>query len=485
MIGGGPAPSASQKAGLVRDDFGLHKIIVAVTKSGKLFGIDNLTGKQHWIKYIPELEGFTDDIGIQLVTQRTSKHFPLPPQCAVVGKNRKTGNGLIFQFNPMNGHALEKGLIELNYPIQQFTLLPRVDANNLKGILLLDNNNVVRVIPEASANLVNDLYVFTADRNTATISGFAIQYDNNRLQAVPTWKVHLGSQGNQQKILKIASKNPIEHVHSQGRVLADRSVLYKYLNPNLVAIVTQGPDPIHKFILNVHLLDVVSGALIFSMSHRRAHGPVNIVHSENWLTYTFYNEKVRRYEVATVELYEGKTQANSTVWSSLGSPPLPLVERQIYIIPAQVATMRETITEKGITNKHVLIGLASGNIVEMPWALLDPRRPSTNPEKAREEGIIPYMPELPLQQESMINYNQTVQRLQGIHAAPSGLESTCLVIAYGLDIFVTRVAPSRTFDLLKEDFDYFLITVVLLALIIASYISKHLASKKIIKQAWK
>lgn len=434
---------------------------------------------------MPELEGFNNEIGIQLVVQRTSKYYPLSAQCVVVGKHRKTGNGVIFQFNPINGQPLEKGLIELNYPIQQFTLLHRLDSNFLKGLVLLDNNNVVHVIPESSASLVNDLYMFTADRNTGVIAGFAIQYDKNRLQAVPTWKVHLGSQGNQQKILTIASKNPIEHVHSQGRVLADRSVLYKYLNPNLVAVVTQGPDPIHKYILNVHTLDVVSGAIIFSMSHRRAQGPVQIVHSENWLTYTFYNEKVRRYEVAAVELYEGKTQANSTVWSSLGSPPLPLVERQIYIIPAQVATMKETITEKGIANKHVLFGLTSGNIIEMPWALLDPRRPSTNPEKAREDGIIPYMPELPLQQESMINYNQTVQRLRGIHAAPSGLESTCLVIAYGLDLFVTRVAPSRTFDLLKEDFDYFLITVVLLGLIIASYITKHLASKKIIKQAWK
>lgn len=55
-----------------------------------------------------------------------------------------------------------------------------------------------------------------------------------------------------------------------------------------------------------------------------------------------------------MELYEGKTQANSTVWSSLYSPPIPLVERQTYIFPANIAALRETITEKGITNKHVL-----------------------------------------------------------------------------------------------------------------------------------
>jgi ER membrane protein complex subunit 1, C-terminal len=57
---------------------------------------------------------------------------------------------------------------------------------------------------------------------------------------------------------------------------------------------------------------------------------------------------------ATVELYEGKTQANSTVWSSLNSPPLPICERQSYIIPTHVTALKETITEKGITSKHVL-----------------------------------------------------------------------------------------------------------------------------------
>lgn len=31
-----------------------------------------------------------------------------------------------------------------------------------------------------------------------------------------------------------------EQVHSQGRVLGDRSVLYKYLNPNLVVVITEG-----------------------------------------------------------------------------------------------------------------------------------------------------------------------------------------------------------------------------------------------------
>jgi len=37
-----------------------------------------------------------------------------------------------------------------------------------------------------------------------------------------------------------------EHVHSQGIVLADRSVLYKYLNPNLAVVVAEGVDSASK-----------------------------------------------------------------------------------------------------------------------------------------------------------------------------------------------------------------------------------------------
>lgn len=114
-------------------------------------------------------------------------------------------------------------------------------------------------------------------------------------------------------------KSTIEHVHSQGRVLNDRSVLYKYINPNLVAVATQGPDSIHKCndslfhsrkiiethfyfshtdVLNIHLIDVVSGTIVTSLTHRRAKGPIHMVHSENWLVYSYYNDKVRRTEIS-------------------------------------------------------------------------------------------------------------------------------------------------------------------------------------------
>ncbi|XP_054745972.1 ER membrane protein complex subunit 1 isoform X1 [Anastrepha obliqua] len=485
VIGLGQPPSDSQKAGLVRDSFGLHKMMVVLTRSGKIFGIDNINGKHHWQQYLRDVENFVNQEPMRLLVQRTSKHFPLQPLCTVVAKDKSTGNGMLFRFNPINGKHSEGGLLKLNYKIKQLTLLAESEKDSIKGLLLLDSQNNVAVYPQYVQEMAHGMYLFTADKATATLDGFYVQFIDGALSCLPIWNVRLDGHNEDHQLIAVAAKNPLEHVHSQGRVLGDRSVLYKYINPNLVAVVTQATDPVHKYLLNIYLIDAVSGLIVFSMTHRRARVPLHIVHSENWLVYSYYNDKVRRTEITTIELYEGKTQANSTVWSSLNAPPMPMVERQSYIVPTIVESMRETITERGITNKHVLIGTASGAIVEMPWILLDPRRPITSNTQGREEGAIPYIPELPLPTENIINYNQTIARLSNIFTAPSGLESTCLVLATGLDMFVTRVAPSKTFDLLKEDFDYILITVVLLALTSGSLVVKHLASRKLLKQAWK
>lgn len=180
VIGGGPAPSPSQRAGLVRDNFGLHKMIVVVTRSGKIFGIDNISGKFHWIKYLPNFSGFNEDQGLQLIVQRTSKYFPLSAQCSVIGKHKKTGNGIIFQFNPINGQPIQgDGTLELTYPIQQIAVLHQLDANFLKGLILMDNNNHIHVLPEASNKLAEGIYMYTADRNTGIMNGFVITLENN------------------------------------------------------------------------------------------------------------------------------------------------------------------------------------------------------------------------------------------------------------------------------------------------------------------
>ncbi|XP_060821021.1 ER membrane protein complex subunit 1 isoform X1 [Bombus pascuorum] len=477
---------SNQRTDLVRDKFGLHKMIVLVTSTGKLYGIETRKGEIIWQLRVRGVRGFNKrSDAIILYVQRSSRHFPYPPQCALLAEDKQTGEGIVYTFNPITGQPLD-GLTKLGYRIKQSMLLHVTTDDFLRGILIFDTRDKAHVYPEGAtaiaASLAKNTYIFTADQTTGILSGYSLSYSTaQELISHKVWELLLSPKN--QRITHVVSKNPIERVHSQGRVLSDRSVLYKYINPNLVAIVTEGVGRTHKDTLNLYLLDVVSGAMIFSIMHKRVRGPVHVVHSENWIVYSYFNEKSRRTEIASLELYEGKIQSNTTVFSSLATTKLPIVERQAFIFPAAIESMRETITEKGITNKHIIVALANGGVLELPWMMVDPRRP-INPE-LREEGVIPYMPEIPIHMDAIINYNQSVFRISGIHTSPSGLESTCLVFVHGLDLFYTRVAPSKTFDVLKEDFDYYLIVIVLAALLISSYITKKLASQKAQKQAWK
>ena len=153
----------------------------------------------------------------------------------------------------------------------------------------------------------------------------------------------------------------MEKVRSQGRVLGDRSVLYKYINPNLLAVATLETDSVQKGgVLNMYLIDSVTGVIVYSINHKRVLAPVNIVHSENWLVYSYFNEKYRRTEITSLELYDNSNHSNKTVFSSLTTQSV-FVEKQSFILAANVLKMKQTITLKGITNKHVLSKIFSEN----------------------------------------------------------------------------------------------------------------------------
>uniref|UniRef100_A0A3Q3WT33 ER membrane protein complex subunit 1 n=1 Tax=Mola mola TaxID=94237 RepID=A0A3Q3WT33_MOLML len=464
---------------LSRDEFNLQKMMVMVTASGKLFGIDSKTGNILWKRY---LDNAPSNAVFKLMVQRTTAHFPHPPQCTLLIKDKNTGLATLHVFNPIFGKKSHITPPALPQPILQSLLLPLMDQDYAKVLLLVDDQYKVSAFPSTKnvlqqlQEMASSIFFYLVDSSQGRLSGYRLRTD---LSTEQIWEVVIPTEA--QKIVSVKGKRPNEHVHSQGRVMGDRSVLYKYLNPNLLALVTESTD-LHqeRSFVGIILIDGVTGRIIHEAIQRKARGPVHnmlLVHC-GFIKCT----KSRRNEFSVIELYEGMELYNSTVFSSLDRPHAPQVLQQSYIFPSSISTLEATLTEKGITSRHLLIGLPSGGILSLPKMFLDPRRPEIISE---QKNLIPYAPELPIRTEWFINYNQTVSRVRGIYTAPSGLESTCLVVAYGLDIYQTRVYPSKQFDVLKDDYDYMLISSVLLALFFATMISKRLAEVKLLNRAWR
>lgn len=135
-----------------------------------------MSGKQHWVKFLPGFGSFKNDQGLKLLVQRTSKFYPLPAQCAIVGRDQITGKGLLYQFNPITGHGSIK---KLDYAIKQVMLLPTYGADFLKALLLIDQDFQAHTEPAKSLSQVNGFYFYLADKETGVVTGYYISYENN------------------------------------------------------------------------------------------------------------------------------------------------------------------------------------------------------------------------------------------------------------------------------------------------------------------
>ncbi|CAL8113535.1 unnamed protein product [Orchesella dallaii] len=411
------------------DRFGLRKVIVFLTAAGKVVGMDSTTGSIIYTFVLPDFSMFSDSTA-QLYIQRPAKYTPLKPQATVIYRSLSSKGAMLLAFDPVEGKPLDE---PKSYPaILQTQMIGHAgeETKFIKPILLLDQTGTVHTYPAQVKDVPNSYFFVAHKGSSPKLEGYDIKYMDNKLKGRLLWDLNLG----QSEIIGVHAKIQSERVHSQGRVLPDRSVSYKYMNPNLAVVVTAEHEAGN---INLYLVDAVSGALIHSFWHKKCRGPVHVVHSEHWLVYSLFNEKNRRYEINSVELYEGQKQSNSTAFSSFAAPPVqPIIVKQSFIYPAAIQHMTHTRTEKGITNKDILLALPTGGVMELPRIVLQPRLTQQHytQQIQDEDGVIhslPYVPELPMPADMVINYNQSVRRVDGIKTWPTRLESTCLVLVYG------------------------------------------------------
>ena len=387
------------------------------------------------------------------------------------------------------------------------------------AMLLVDaENDEARVFPDTAdaaraASLdARRVSFFTVDQSRNEVRGYALvppemdddtTADPRVYRTAQTWATRfpdeLGS------IVGFASKPPNEPTHAWTRVLGDRSTLFKYLSPNVIFVAVAPTATVASYeesAVSAHLLDAATGRVLYRVRHPEARGPVRAVVCENWVVYHYFNSRAGRHSMSVLELFDdsehrkgvaagelmmaaltGARDTGESV-SSFAPPPLRIMGQSYYV--RQSATLlKATYSRLGVTAHQVLMGTGTDQVVALDKRFLDPRRPTKPSREDREEGLVPYAEVLPIAPKSWVTTKHQVARLRGIVTAPANLESTVLCVAHGLDVFFTRLHPSRSYDMLDEEFSYLLLIVTLAALAFGALSTQGMVLAKDLDRVWK
>ncbi|XP_057522936.1 uncharacterized protein LOC130802853 [Amaranthus tricolor] len=510
---------SSEKSKLTRDHNGFRKLLIALTKAGKVYALHSGDGRVVWSIFLSNLrksETCENPVALNLYQWQVPHHHALDenPAILVVGRcdNVVDAPGILSVVDTYLG--LELSSLSLTHSVVEVIPLPFADSTEKRLHLMVDADRNVHLYPKTpEATTIfgkefSNMYWHSVDTENNMLRGFTLHAkcmngDEFCFSSRDLWSIILPSDS--EKIIATAARKTNEVVHTQAKVMADRDVMYKYISKNLLFVATVAPKAAGEIgsvtpdeaWLVVYLIDTVTGRILHRVTHHGAQGPVRAVFSENWVVYHYFNLRAHRYEMTVIELYDQSRADNKNVWKviigkhNLTSPvssysrPEIMTKSQSYFFTHSVKTISVTLTAKGITAKQLLIGTIGDQVLALDKRFLDPRRTANPTPTDLEDGIIPLTDSLPINPQLYVTHALKVEGLRGIVSVPAKLESTTLVFAYGTDLFFTRLAPSRTYDSLTEDFSYALLLLTIVALVVAIFVTWILSERKELRDKWR
>lgn len=259
--------------------------------------------------------------------------------------------------------------------------------------------------------------------------------------------------------------------------------------------------------LFINLVDTVSGKLLHRASYSHFSGyadslstslsgrHIPVVISENWVVCAFWNYRTKRTDVSVLTLHDGmidkhgitafKRPQQETTFSSFESPK-PIVLHRTFALSNEVTALGVTQTARGISMKHFIFALGTGQVLTVDRRFLDPRRPSGEPKPAEKaEGLLRYHPIIPLIPQHIISYNLPIEGVTLVKSVAAQVESQSMVFGCGgPDVFFVRLAPSKGFDLLPENFNKGLILVIVISLLGIVLVMQRMSAVETLKATW-
>lgn len=313
-----------------------------------------------------------------------------------------------------------------------------------------------------------------------TIQGYVAQDG----ALIPTWKLE------EEEVLAVAL-NGNAPTQAVGISQHDRSVLYTFLNPNLVAVISRVPGG-----FKATFLDSVVGNVLLVQRHENVTFDAEsfrVAVVDNWVVYSYLvvSPKVEQ-RVTVVDLFtnsELAVKGKVSVFES--SLRVESVTSQTFVFGEKIVAMASTFTRFGITVKSALFLTESGSLVEVPKYVLNSRRirgrKMTQQDFESDFRMMPYEPIILKDDMKVLNHGYKLQPSANtqILVQPTEYESSavvCLINKY--NDFCTVVQPSMSFDLLGRGFDKFKLILTILALVLAVVITQPLVASRKLKNKW-
>ena len=396
-------------------------------------------------------------------------------------------DGSLIVLNSTNGHLIENqpGTI----PVSQFIQIP---GSPEPAIIRVGSDGVPRPAEDFDPNIALEGHIVV----TVTPDGKAIGWTISH-NVAKTWTLR---PKDGMRIVSAVSRSQHDPIASIGRVLGDRSVLYKYLNPNVALLIAASDSGA----LTTYVVDAVTGAILHTAAHTNLVPTTQIpaVISENWFAYTFTSRDPITSGLITQliisELYESSLpndrgfphtlKQNYSAFSVDAAAARPHVISQSFAISEPISHLAVSQTAQGITTRQLLATLPNSNaIIGIPREILDPRRPVDRDVNAteREEGLMRYSPVLELDPRMYLTHAREVSGIKDVLSSPSLLESTSVVFAFGHDIFGTTITPSMAFDVLGKGFNKVQLMLTVLALFVGVSVLRPLVMKRSVEGRWK
>lgn len=511
----------SEKNKMTRDHNGFRKLLMVLTKAGEVLALHTGDGRVVWSLLLQSLrrsDTCQNPVALSIYQWQVPHHHALDenPSVLVVGRCGQNSDapGVLSFVDSYTGKELDS--LSLTYSIAYVIPLPFTDSREQRLHLLIDANRRAHLFPRSpdSINIfkreLQNIYWYSIEAEVNIIKGHALNgncilevADDYCFSTRELWSIVFPPES--EKIATTATRELNEVVHTQAKVIADQDMMYKYISKNMIFVATVAPKAAGEIgsanpeeaSLVVYLIDTVTGRILHRVTHIGSQGPVHAVFSENWVIYHYFNLRAHRYQMSVIEIYDESRAENKDIWKlvlgkhNLTSPissysrPEVFVKSQSYYFTHTVKTMAVTSTAKGITSKQLLIGTVGDQVLALDKRYLDPRRTVNPSQSEKEEGIIPFTDSLPIIPQSYVTHSLQVEGLRRIVTIPAKLESTSLFFAYGVDLFFTRIAPSRTYDSLTEDFSYALLLITIVALVAAIFVTWVLSKKKELREKWR